>query len=98
MEITSKDKGMKNLFTVTFLVSVLIAGGCDKTASTPPASEQWQTKPVLETQMQEAVKYFRLTDPTIRQFFEDSYGLAVFSIYKAPSEGGGAFGRGQVYE
>ena len=48
--------------------------------------------------MQEAVKYFRLRNPTIRRFFDDSYGLAVFSIFKAPSQGGGAFGRGQVYE
>jgi hypothetical protein len=89
---------MRNLVGAVFLLSILITAGCTKTASTPPAPEQWQSKPVLESHMQEAVKYFRLTDPTIRQFFEDCYGLAVFNIYKAPSSGGGAFGRGQVYE
>ena len=89
---------MTNLCRVTFLLSILITAGCTKRVSTPPSSEQWQSRPVLETQMQEAVKYFRLRDPTIRRFFDDSYGLAAFSIYKAPSSGGGAFGRGQVYE
>jgi hypothetical protein len=95
----AKDQYMRNLFTVTFLISTfLITLGCNKPASTPPTPEQWQSKPVLESQMQESVKYFRLRDPTIRRFFDDSYGLAAFSIYKAPSSGGGAFGRGQVYE
>jgi hypothetical protein len=90
---------MRNLFTAAFLISTfLITLGCNKPASTPSAPEQWQSKPVLESQMQESVKYFRLRDPTIRRFFDDSYGLAVFNIFEAPSQGGGAFGRGKVFE
>jgi len=99
LRIYSKEKCVINLFIiVTFVLSILITGGCKPAPSTPTGSAQWQSKPVLETQMQEAVKYFRLRDPTIRRFFDDSYGLAVFSIFKTPSQGGGAFGRGQVYE
>ena len=59
----------------------------------------WQSRPVLQTQMQESVKYFREKDATIRKFFDDCNGLMVFpDVYKAPGIEGGAFGRGEVYE
>jgi hypothetical protein len=89
---------MANLCRVLALFSILITAGCQRPAKTPPAADQWQAKPVLETQMQESVKYFRLADPTIREFFENCYGLAAFYIYKAPQPDAGAFGRGKVFE
>lgn len=94
-----KEKVTIKLLQIVLVLSIVITAGCDKSAPTSGAPDQWQARPMLETQMQEQVQYFRLRDPTIRRFFDDSYGLMVFpNIFKPSSADSGAFGRGQVYE
>jgi hypothetical protein len=85
---------MKTAFMIV-VASALLITGC----SSKDIPDQWASRPVLETQMQESIQYFRRQDPTIRRFLDDCNGLIVFTnAYKAPTPGGGVFGRGLAFE
>jgi lipid-binding SYLF domain-containing protein len=72
---------------------LLIAAGC----STVPQKEESRT--VLTAQVDEAIADFKITDPSIKKFFEDSYAYAIIpKVFKAAFWIGGAYGNGEVYE
>jgi lipid-binding SYLF domain-containing protein len=72
---------------------LIIAGGC---ATVP---EKKESRTVLGSQVQEAITIFKSKDPSIKTFFEDSYGYAVIpKIFKGAFWIGGAYGNGEVFE
>ncbi len=84
---------MKTMLTISFVLLLFVAAGC---ATVPDNAE---AKAVLGTQVKEGVSVFKAKDPTIERFFTESYGYAVLpKVFKAAFIGGGAFGRGEVYE
>lgn len=71
----------------------LTLAGC---ATAPPKRE---SKAVLKAECDEAIALFKAKEPAINKFFQSAYGYAVLpKIFKAAFIGGGAYGRGQVYE
>lgn len=75
------------------LIVLVIASGC----STVP--EEKESKTVLSAEVQEAIAAFKTRDPSIKTFFENSYGYAVLPrVFKGALLVGGAHGKGEVYE
>ena len=84
---------MKVKLTVLGLCMTIVLAGCSTAPKRPEA------RAVLTAQVNEAVAIFKEKDPDIQQFFEKSYGYAVFpKIVKGAIWVGGAYGRGEVYE
>jgi lipid-binding SYLF domain-containing protein len=88
-----KRKTMKTTLTFCLIFVVFTAVGCSI------APEKPEAKAFLASQVQETIALFKARDPTIERFFNESYGFVVFpKVFKAAFIGGGAFGRGEVYE
>ena len=84
---------MKTMLVICLGLLCFLAAGC---ATVPESSE---AKGALGTESQAAISLFKAKDPTIDRFFTESYGYMVIpKIFKAAFIGGGAFGRGEVYE
>jgi lipid-binding SYLF domain-containing protein len=81
-----------NTLWVSGLCLLLIAAGC----STTP--EKDESKAVLSAEVNEAVAAFKAQDPTIQNFFDNSYGYAVLpKVTKGAFWFGVAGGRGLVF-
>lgn len=79
---------------MSLVVLSLVLMGC---ATTEP--QRPEERAVIGAQTQDTVSLFKQKDPSIDRFFTQSYGYAVFpKIFKAAFIGGGATGRGEVYE
>lgn len=79
------------------MVLGLLAGlgmlGCE----TAPATQTGRTE--LRREVEAALAEFRAQDPTLKKFFDESYGYAVFPTVGKGAVGiGGAYGQGEVYE
>jgi lipid-binding SYLF domain-containing protein len=84
---------MKQTLITLLVLLPFVAAGC-KTAP-----EKKQGKEVLDAQVTEAVNLFKIKDPSIDRFFNDSYGYAVLpQVFKGGFFVGGAYGRGEVFE
>lgn len=84
---------MKAKITVLGLCLVIVLAGC----STVP--ERPEARAVLSAEVNETIAIFKEKDPHIQRFFDSSYGYAVLpKVFKAAFFGGGAYGKGEVYE
>ena len=84
---------MKVKVTVLLLGMAIVFAGCSTAPRRP------ESRAVLTAQANEAIAIFKEKDPEIQQFFDKSYGYAVFPrIGKGAFWVGGAYGRGEVYE
>lgn len=53
----------------------------------------------LHKEVEEAIALLKKTDPSLKKFFNDSHGYAIFpSVGKGAIGIGGAYGQGEVYE
>ncbi len=79
------------VFLMVLAVSMLTACASKK----PPTGE---SRDVLVKQVETSIARFKEKDPSIKRFFDDSYGYALFpTIAKGAVGVGGANGRGLVY-
>lgn len=84
---------MKTKISVVVLCLAILSVGC----STVP--ERPEAKAVLSAEVKETIAIFKEKDPEIQQFFDISYGYAVFpKVAKGAIWLGGAYGKGEVYE
>ncbi len=84
---------MKAKISVMVLCLAILLPGC----STVP--ERPEAKAVLSAEVRETIAIFKEKDPDIQQFFNKSYGYAVFpKVAKGAFWIGGAYGKGEVYE
>src|SRR5512143_2657045 len=80
------DTTMKALTIGTMAVAALLM-------ATHPVRAQ------SDTEVQEVIKQFEQGDPGMKAWFRDAHGYAVFpSVGKGAVGGGGAYGKGLVYE
>jgi len=85
---------MKSILVVSVLVMCLVIAGCKSTEPQRP-----EEKAVMQAQIQDTVSLLKEKDPSIDRFFTQSYGYVIFpQVFKAAFVGGGASGRGEVYE
>ena len=83
-------KYLKSLSAIIISITLI---GC----STVP--ETRQAKNVLQSKVDEAISDFKNRDPEIQEFFDNSYGYAVFpEVVKGAFWVGGARGKGQAFE
>ena len=83
---------MKRLILFSTIITFILSG-CSTVPETPEA------KKVLDSKVDETIAIFREKDPTILEYFKDSYGYAVFpEVFKGAFLLGGARGKGQVFE
>lgn len=86
---------MKSFVTMLLAAStaLVLIGGC----STAPKTEQ--AREALQTDAEQALKYFKSKDPGLESILDDAVGYAVFpSVGKGGLIAGAAYGRGSVYE
>ncbi|MHC4624656.1 MAG: lipid-binding SYLF domain-containing protein [Planctomycetota bacterium] len=84
---------MRKASLLAILALCLVEAGC---ATVP---EKQESKAVLSAEVREAIAKFKGRDPSIKRFFDDSYGYAVLpKVFKGAFWVGGAYGKGQVYE
>lgn len=84
---------MRNWVGFIIISSAMAASGC---AAVPKTHEG---KVVLSAEVQEAILLFRTKDPSLRRFFERSYGYAVMpKVFKGGIFVGGAHGKGHVFQ
>jgi lipid-binding SYLF domain-containing protein len=84
---------MKVKIIVAVLCLAIVLAGC------AIAPERPESKAVLSSEVIEAIAIFKDKDPDIQRFFDTSYGYAVLpKIAKVAFIGGGAYGKGEVYE
>ena len=80
------------LLLLTCAMSVLLTG-----CSTVPSSET--DRAALKIEVDGAIMKFKAKDPTLKSWFEEAKGYAVFpTIGKAGAVLGGSFGRGLVFK
>jgi lipid-binding SYLF domain-containing protein len=85
----------KSGFVSVVLSAAVVLGlfGC----STAPKT--YESRQVLNSEVNEATAIFKTRDPGIQRFFDSAYGYAVFpEVYKGAFWVGGAYGRGEVFE
>lgn len=87
----------RNLILALIGVTVIVLTGCE---SNPPTPEQERAEAdILSSKVKIAIEEFRKVDPTMKAFFDGSYGYAVFpEVTKGALVVGGAAGQGQVFE
>lgn len=79
--------------TLTLLFAAILASGCQTAPRTALDRDQ------LQREADAAIRAFKNADPTMDEFFDGSYGYAVFpSVGKGGAGVGGAYGRGIAYE
>jgi len=84
---------MSKLLVGGLIGVLLVMGGC---ATAPKTIE---SKAVLSSEVQEAISLFKSKDPTIKRFFEKSYGYVVLpKVFKGGFWVGGGGGQGEVFE
>jgi len=83
---------MKHTGILMVLICGLVAAGC---AVVPDTRE---ARAVLSAQVKEAIAEMKKKDPTINDFFEESYGYAVLpKVLKGGFLVSGAHGKGEVF-
>ncbi len=91
--IKSCRRMSKPIATVLAAAALCLASACETAPKTA------EGKATLEMEAQGAVGAFKITDPTMKVFFEGCYAYAVFPRIGAGAVGlGGAYGKGVVYE
>jgi lipid-binding SYLF domain-containing protein len=75
-------------------VAAFVLAGCGATAPETKEEAHARTKDV-----QAAIAKFKETDPSLKKWFDEAHGYAVFpSVGKGGMGVGGAYGEGEVYE
>lgn len=86
-------KNFKILVLAVMFVGTVLFCGC---RTVPKTSEG---RVVLSSEVDQAVAEFKMRDPEIQKFFDNSYGYAVYpKVLKGAFWIGGAYGQGEVYE
>lgn len=76
-----------------FVLVVAFIAGC----TTAPVSDD--SKAMLHSEVELAIRKFKAEDPSIARFFDSSVGYAVFpSVGKGGLGVGGAYGKGELFE
>lgn len=73
--------------------AAVFAAGCS------PVPNKAESKDVVEAEVREAIAMFKVLDPGIQRFFDQSAGWAVIpKVFKGAFVVGGAYGKGLMYE
>lgn len=92
-------QGLKGMFIV---VCIALLGACStykQSEGQDPATQQTEHNTKLEHDAAMTVNLYKQTDPTLKKFFDDSAGYAVFpNIAKGAVGIGAAAGDGVVYQ
>ena len=84
---------MKAGLAVLLLLAVGMGLGC-----APTRPESLASRDLLSMQVDQAVTLFKVRDPGIQAYFDNSYGYAVLpKVTKGAVVVGGAYGRGEVF-
>lgn len=86
------------VFTLAIVTSVA-ATACGGSGWSPRAPASAQSASTTDPDVAVTIEHFRKLDPTLEEFFDESYGYAVFpTVGKGGAGIGGAYGEGEVYE
>jgi lipid-binding SYLF domain-containing protein len=99
-ELGREEKDMERMISAAFALGlVTAAAGCGGSGWHPDYPEAGKPAVVASPEAADTLARFHEKDPGLRKFFDEAYGVAIFStVGKGAVAVGGAHGKGEVYE